>query len=121
MGRHSVDLDLNGQSTFGFFSVTFLLLLLILFAEWNIRWNVNSKEIGLATVALNHASFSKQIDFRLDGLISINYCSFTGNEVEFTIYNDIYESRPTAEDLKSFKSFVANRTITIFKSKFDVK
>ena len=84
------------------------------------KWGVKSKVIGLATVTLNHASFSKQIYFELDGLININYCSFSGKEVEFMIYNGIYESRPTAEDVKSFKSRVANRTMTIFKSQFDV-
>ena len=71
-------------------------------------------------MTLNYGSFSKRTYFTLEGLININHCSFRRPEIEYQIFNGIWEPVPTAETVRSLKSFVADRVIKIFKSHFEI-
>ena len=97
------------------------------FSEMTTYWNVSDSELvkerGLATVTINNAKFPYKTHFHtltfiLHGLISFNYCSFTG-DVNIDILGSLYEPPPPSlETLSSFLSYVAQKPIKIFKSQF---
>ena len=78
-------------------------------------------ERGPTSITINHGNFTDDMLFQLYGLINISYCSFIGESVNIFIHRSQYEPVPTQENVRSFKTYLSDRRIKMYKAKLRVQ